>query len=72
MSKQYGIRITLPENSTMSMDHLLGKNWESYRWFDDEASRDIAYTHMLTPPSNYRYLEDAKISQVLEKVERTQ
>ncbi len=72
MSKNYGIRITLPDNSTMSMDHLLGKNWESFRWYESEAERDAAYEHMMTPPSNYRYLEDAKISQVLEKVERKQ
>ncbi len=70
MAKNFGIRVTLPETSCMNMDHLLGKDWESFRWYTTASERDLAYTDMLTPPSNYRYLEDAKISQVLEKVER--
>ena len=66
--KQYGIKITLPPGDTLSAAHLLGSNWESFRWFDSEADRDRAYTQMLERPPYYRRDEDP--SQVIVKVER--
>ena len=66
--KQYGIRITLPEASTMTMAHLLGKNWEAFRWFDTPEERDRNYREMQRQPRNYRIGDN--IQQILEKVER--
>ena len=66
--KEYGIRITLPEDSTMQMQHLLGENWESYRWFDTPEERDHIYREMQRQPFNYRIGDT--IRHVLEKVER--
>ncbi len=67
--KQFGIRITLPEDSTMNKDHLLGKDWESYRWYSTVEERDRAYDDMMSQPSNYR--EGDIVQQVLHKIERT-
>ncbi len=66
--KQYGIRVTIPENSTMTMAHLLGKNWEAYRWFDSAEERDRNFAEMQRQPGNYRIGDD--IQTILEKVER--
>lgn len=67
--KQFGIRITLPEESTMAKNHLLGEDWESYRWYSTAQARDLAYQDMMSQPSNYR--EGDTIQQVLHKIERT-
>lgn len=53
----------------MTKDHLLGKDWEGYRWFNSEAERDRAYEEMRQQPYNYR--KGDTIQQILEKVERT-
>lgn len=66
--KKYGIRITLPSGDTMSMAHLLGENWEGFRWFDDEQERDAAFDEMLRQPGYYR--QGDKPTQQLEKVSR--
>jgi len=66
--RQYGIRITLPPNSTMTTDRLLGKNWEAFRWYATEDQRDVAMADMHRQPGNYRIGDD--IQQILEKVER--
>lgn len=65
--KRYGIKITLPPGDTFSAAHLLGDNWESYRWYDNEADRDHAYEQMLERPPYYRRDEDP--SQIVSKVE---
>ena len=67
--KQYGIRITIPANSTMTKPHLLGENWESFRWYSSEAERDRAFEEMRSQPYNYR--QGDTIQQILEKVERS-
>ncbi len=67
--KQFGIRITIPDDSTMAKDHLLGKDWESYRWYSSAAARDHAYEEMMSQPFNYR--EGDTIQQILHKIERT-
>lgn len=66
--KRYGIRITLPSGDTMGAAHLLGENWESFRWFDSPAERDAALSEMQRQLPNYR--KGDHITQVLEKVER--
>jgi uncharacterized protein YbaA (DUF1428 family) len=67
--QQYGIRITIPSSSTMTKDHLLGKDWESFRWYSSKEARDHAYEDMMSQPYNYR--QGDTIQQVLEKVERS-
>ncbi|WP_017925179.1 MULTISPECIES: hypothetical protein [unclassified Thioalkalivibrio] len=66
--KRYGIRIRLPEGSTMGMPHLLGPDWESYRWYDSEQAREKALADMQRDLPNYR--KGDHVSQVLERVER--
>ena len=66
--KEYGIKITIPDESTMCMAHLLGNNWEGYRWFDTPEQRDHIYQEMQRQPANYRIGDT--IQQILEKVER--
>ncbi len=66
--QEYGIRITIPSNSTMTKAHLLGKDWESFRWYSSEEARDRAFEQMQEQPYNYR--KGDTIQQILEKVER--
>ena len=40
--RRYGIRCTLPPDDPMSAPHLLGPDWESFRWYDSEQERDEA------------------------------
>jgi len=41
--KHYGIRCSLAPDDPMSAPHLLGPDWEAYRWFDTEQQRDADY-----------------------------
>lgn len=66
--KRYGIRITLPEGSTLSAAHLLGPGWESFRWFETEEARERAFADMQRDLPNYR--KGDRVSQKLERVER--
>lgn len=66
--KNYGIRVTLPEDSTMTMEHLLGKEFEAFRWYDTPNERDAAYDDMMSQPVYYR--KGDTIQQILEKVNR--
>jgi len=52
----------------MRSPHLLGTDWEGYRWFDSESDRDRAFEEMLRHPRYYRKGDIA--TQVLAKVER--
>ena len=38
--KRFGIRITLPEGDPMGKSHLLGEDWESFRWYETEEQRE--------------------------------
>ena len=67
MSKRYGIRITMPDDDPMRASHLLGEDWESFRWFDSAEERDRILLEMRTLPPFYRR-GDAP-NQVLEPVE---
>jgi len=40
--KRFGIRCTLPADDPMAAPHLLGPDWEAYRWYDSEQERDAA------------------------------
>ena len=40
--KRYGIRCTLPPDDPMSAAHLLGPDWEAFRWYESEHERDEA------------------------------
>lgn len=44
--KRYGIRITLPPGDTMRAAHLLGENWETFRWFETPEARDNVFVDM--------------------------
>ncbi len=39
-TKQFGIRMTLPVEDTFRLPHLLGDDFASTRWFNDEMQRD--------------------------------
>ncbi len=66
--KRYGIRITLPEGSTLSAAHLLGSGWEAFRWYDTEDARERALVDMARDLPNYR--KGDRLAQLLERVER--
>ncbi len=66
MEKKYGIRISMPEDDTMAMGHLLGENWESFRWFETAELRDRIYRQMSATPRNYRVGDRATVE--LEKI----
>lgn len=66
--KHYGIRITLPQGDTLRAAHLLGENWESFRWYDTAEERDAAFEDVQMQVAYYR--KGDKVSQVVEKVER--
>ncbi|MGD8378375.1 MAG: hypothetical protein PVI37_02945 [Gammaproteobacteria bacterium] len=38
--KRFGIRCTLPPDDPMAQPHLLGADWEQYRWFETADERD--------------------------------
>lgn len=44
--KRFGIRITLPDGDPMAMPHLLGRDWEGYRWYDSAKARDRALVEL--------------------------
>jgi hypothetical protein len=66
--KRFGIRITLPENDPMALPHLLGAQWESFRWYDREADRDRAMGEMGERHLYSRTGDAPKL--VLSKIER--
>jgi len=66
--KNYGIRMTLPDGDTLRGSHLLGEDFETYRWYLSESERDNAFIDMQKHLPNYR--PDDYVTQVLEKVEK--
>ena len=54
LMNKYGIRITLPSGDTMSAPHLLGPNFEAFRWYESREARDDAFDAMLRHPDYYR------------------
>lgn len=39
MSKQYGVKMTLPKHSTFGRENLLGDDFKAERWFDSLEAR---------------------------------
>lgn len=66
--KRFGIRVTMPPADTMRAPHLLGEDWEYFRWFDTTDERDDAFREMNRRVEYYRNGDFP--SQVLSKVER--
>ena len=66
--KKYGIKITLPEGDPMRAEHLLGPDWEGFRWYDNADERDDAFRDMNEQLLWYR--RGDRPSQIVEKIER--
>ena len=64
---KYGIRITLPPDDTMSAPHLLGPDFEAFRWYESRAERDEAFDAMQRHPDYYRSGDTP--TQVLSKID---
>jgi hypothetical protein len=65
--KRYGIRITLPPGDTLRAAHLLGGNWEAYRWFETQKARDNVLADMQSHLA-YNRRGDSP-TQILEKID---
>ena len=66
--KKYGIHGALPEGDPMRNAHLLGDDWEWYRWYETATERDMAFVDMTRKHPHYRMGDHA--SQLLTKVDR--
>lgn len=66
--KRFGIRFTLPPDDPMRAPHLLGPDWETFRWYETAEERDRALEQLQTPFPYYR--RGDRPSQVLSKIER--
>jgi hypothetical protein len=66
--KPFGIRVTMPPTDPMRKSHLLGEDWEAFRWFETEAERDAAFENMDRDIVYYR--DGDNPSQILSKIER--
>ena len=64
---KYGIRITLPLGDAMSAPHLLGPDFEAFRWYDSREARDEAWDAMQRHPGYYR--SGDMPTQVLSKID---
>ena len=64
---KYGIRITLPPGDVMSAHHLLGPDFEAFRWYDSREARDEAWDAMQHHPGYYRSGDTP--TQVLSKID---
>ena len=64
---KYGIRITLPPGDTMSATHLLGPDFEVFRWYGSRGERDEAFVAMQRHPDYYRSGDTP--TQVLSKID---
>ena len=65
---KYGIKITLPEDDPMRADHLLGPDWEGFRWYESVQERDDAFQDMNADLAWYRQGDHP--SQIVEKVQQ--
>lgn len=65
---RFGIRIRLPQGSTLGMAHLLGEQFEAHRWYETSQARDAALVDMQRTLSNYR--RGDRVREVYETVER--
>ena len=51
---RYGIRVTLPSGDVMCAPHLLGPDFEAFRWYGSREARDAAFEEMQRHPDYYR------------------
>lgn len=58
----------MPPTDPMRAAHLLGEDWEYFRWFDTSEARDEAFREMNRRIEYYRNGDHP--SQILSKVER--
>lgn len=65
--KQFGIRITLQPSDTMRAPHLLGEDWESYRWYRTAEERNKAFEKLQRQPPYYQRADNPNL--ILTKVE---
>lgn len=66
--KRHGIRLTLPPEDPMRAPHLLGDDWEAFRWYATPAERDAAFA--LLGRENLYYRPGDRQSVVIEKLDR--
>lgn len=66
--KRHGIRMTLPPGDPMRAPHLLGEEWEGFRWYTSVAERDAALETLGREDVYYR--RGDRQSVILETVER--
>jgi hypothetical protein len=66
--KPFGIRITLKPNDTLRAPHLLGKDWEAYRWYRTMEERDEAFEMLQQQPPYYQRGDNPNL--ILMKVEQ--
>jgi uncharacterized Zn finger protein len=66
--KRYGIRLTLPESDPMRAPHLLGPDWEAFRWYETAVERDDALERLRRGDVYYRPGDVQSL--VLERVDR--
>lgn len=52
--KRYGIRMTLPADDPMRASHLLGGDWEAFRWYATSSDRDAAFERLQREGDFYR------------------
>lgn len=52
--KKYGIRVTMPSGDPLGAAHLLGPDWEYYRWFATAEEREEALAEMQRQIPYYR------------------
>ncbi len=46
--------MTLPADDPMRAPHLLGADWEAFRWYDTPAERDAAFATLQREGIYYR------------------
>lgn len=66
--KKFGIRFNLPPDDPMRAPHLLGPDWEAYRWYASIEERDRAFEELQKQPPYYRAGDSP--SQILTKVDQ--
>jgi hypothetical protein len=66
--KRFGIRMTLPPGDPMRAAHLLGDNWEGFRWFDTQTKRNAELERLRHEDVYYRRGDRQSVT--LETVDR--
>jgi hypothetical protein len=66
--KRFGIYITLHSNDTMRAPHLLGENWDAYRWYRTAEERDKAFEKIQRRPPYYQRGDNPNL--ILTKIDK--